>query len=106
MLASSKPNGPNTLGGLNVIRKEAWPFYIKNSGVRLFWEFEAPEGPKEHFWIYIERFAATPVPSRQYIRSLLKPAHDGARPQPVVVPDLRVASRRSLGVVAADVTVR
>jgi len=33
-------------GGLDVIRKEAWPFYRTISGVRLFWELEEPKGPK------------------------------------------------------------
>ena len=35
-------------GGLDVIRKEAWPFYSTGSGVRLCWELEEPEGPKAH----------------------------------------------------------
>ena len=29
-----------------MIRKEAWPFYITISGVRLWWELEEPKGPK------------------------------------------------------------
>jgi len=33
-------------GGLDVIRKEAWPFYRTISGVRLCWELEEPKGPK------------------------------------------------------------
>ena len=33
-------------GGLDVIRKEAWPFYRTSSGVRLCWVLEEPEGPK------------------------------------------------------------
>ena len=33
-------------GGLDVIRKEAWPFYRTSSGVRLWWELEEPKGPK------------------------------------------------------------
>ena len=33
-------------GGLDVIRKEAWPFYRTSSGVRLCWELEEPKGPK------------------------------------------------------------
>ena len=33
-------------GGLDMIRKEAWPFYITISGVRLCWELE-PKGPNE-----------------------------------------------------------
>ena len=32
-------------GGPDVIRKEAWPFYRKISGVRLYWELEEPKGP-------------------------------------------------------------
>jgi len=31
---------------LDVIRKEAWPFYRTISGVRLCWELEEPKGPK------------------------------------------------------------
>ena len=34
-------------GGLDVIRKEAWPFCRTSSGVRLCWEIEEPKGPKE-----------------------------------------------------------
>ena len=33
-------------GRPDVIRKEAWPFYRKMSGVRLCWELEEPKGPK------------------------------------------------------------
>ena len=33
-------------GGLDVIRKEAWPFYRTISGVRLCWELEEHKGPK------------------------------------------------------------
>ena len=33
-------------GGLDVIRKETWPFYRTSSGVRLCWELEQPKGPK------------------------------------------------------------
>ena len=33
--------------GLDVIRKEAWPFYKTISGVRLCWVLEEPKGPKE-----------------------------------------------------------
>ena len=33
-------------GGLDVIRKEAWPFYRTSSGVRLCWELKEPKGPK------------------------------------------------------------
>ena len=36
------------IGGLDVIRKEAWPFYRTVSGVRLCWELEEPEGPKSY----------------------------------------------------------
>jgi hypothetical protein len=32
-------------GGLDVIRKESWPFYKTSSGVRLCWELEKPKGP-------------------------------------------------------------
>ena len=35
------------IGGLDVIRKEAWPFHRTISGVRLCWELEEPKGPKE-----------------------------------------------------------
>ena len=35
-------------GSLNVIRKEAWLFYRKSSGVRLWWVLEEPRGPKGH----------------------------------------------------------
>ena len=34
------------IGGLDVIRKEAWPFYRTTSGVRLYWVLEEPKGPK------------------------------------------------------------
>jgi len=37
-------------GGLDVIRKEAWPFYRTISGVRLCWELEEPKGPKVVSW--------------------------------------------------------
>jgi len=33
-------------GGLDVIRKEAWPLYRTISGVSLCWELEEPKGPK------------------------------------------------------------
>jgi hypothetical protein len=33
-------------GGLDAIRKEAWPFYRTSSGVRLCWDLEEPKGPK------------------------------------------------------------
>ena len=42
------PGRASAPGGLNVIRKEAWPFYRTISGVRLCWELEEPEGPKGH----------------------------------------------------------
>ena len=35
------------LKGLNVIRKEAWPFYRTISGVRLYWVLEEPKEPKK-----------------------------------------------------------
>ena len=43
------------VGGLDVIRKEAWPFYRTISGVRLCWELEKPKGPngveeRSHPW--------------------------------------------------------
>ena len=44
MLGELKPKGPK--GGLDVIRKKAWPFYKTNSGVRLCWELEEPKGLK------------------------------------------------------------
>ena len=31
--------------GPDVIRKEAWSFYRRNSGIRLCWELEDPKGP-------------------------------------------------------------
>ena len=34
------------IGGLDVIQKEAWPFYKTSSGVRLSWELEEPQGRK------------------------------------------------------------
>ena len=34
-------------GGLDVIRKEAWPFYRTSSGDSLCWELEEPKGPTE-----------------------------------------------------------
>ena len=33
-------------GGLDVVRKEAWPFYRTISGVRICWELEEPKGPR------------------------------------------------------------
>jgi hypothetical protein len=33
-------------GGLDVIRKETWPFYRTISGVRLCWELGRPKGPE------------------------------------------------------------
>ena len=41
-------------GGLDVIRKEAWPFYRTSSGVRLCWELEEPKGAHcmhVHLWV-------------------------------------------------------
>ena len=35
-------------GELDVIRKEAWPFYRTISGVRLYWVLEEPRGPRGH----------------------------------------------------------
>ena len=32
-------------GELDVIQKEAWPFYRTSSGVHLCWELEEPNGP-------------------------------------------------------------
>ena len=40
-----------------MIRKEAWPFRAKKSGVRLCWDLEEPSGPKE------------PVPVSAYVGS-------------------------------------
>ena len=34
------------IGGLDVVRKEGWPFYRTISGVRLYWVLEEPKGPK------------------------------------------------------------
>ena len=49
-LPSSSPTNPPTpclcTGGLDVIQKEAWPFYRTISGVRLCWELEEPKGSK------------------------------------------------------------
>jgi len=39
-------------GGLDVIRKEAWPFLKTISGVRLCWELEEPEGPKVYVCLF------------------------------------------------------
>ena len=39
--------GGGDKGGLDAIRKEAWPFYRTISGVRLCWELEEPQGPKD-----------------------------------------------------------
>ena len=38
----------SALGGLKVIREEAWLFCRTSSGVRLCWELEGPEGPERH----------------------------------------------------------
>jgi len=48
LAAPVKPVSAATLctGGLDVIRKEAWPFYRTSSGVRLWWELKEPKGPK------------------------------------------------------------
>ena len=54
------PPRPRT-GGLDVIRKEAWPFYRTCSGVRLYWELEEPKGPKGE----VARCYSTPQPSSQ-----------------------------------------
>jgi len=49
---SGRPTSPSDrdcavlVGGLDVIRKEARPFYRTSSGVRLCWELEEPKGPK------------------------------------------------------------
>jgi len=54
-IAKTRCRAPTTLegtkhnsfsGGLDVIRKEVWPFYRTSSGVRLCWEVEDPEGPQ------------------------------------------------------------
>ena len=34
-------------GAPDVIRKEAWSFYMTIFGVRLCWELEEPKGPKK-----------------------------------------------------------
>ena len=39
--------GTSEIGGLDVIRKEAWPFYRTISDVRLYWVLEEPKGPRE-----------------------------------------------------------
>jgi hypothetical protein len=44
---------PFTQGGLDVIRKEAWPSYRTSSGVRLCWELEEPKGPKGNFKYFL-----------------------------------------------------
>ena len=35
-----------TKSKIDMIRKEAWPFYRTSSGVCLCWDLEEPEGPK------------------------------------------------------------
>ena len=42
----SSPSGKRRLGRLDVIRKEAWPFYRTIPGVRLCWELEESTGPE------------------------------------------------------------
>jgi hypothetical protein len=45
----SPPSGQREIlctGGLDAIRKEAWPSYRTSSVVRLCWELEEPKGPK------------------------------------------------------------
>ncbi len=37
---------PGSIGGLDVTRKEAWPFYRTISGVCLCWVLEQLQGPK------------------------------------------------------------
>ena len=45
--AASPPRSSlSSTGGLDVIRKEAWPFYRTSSGVRLFWQLAEPKRPK------------------------------------------------------------
>ena len=41
---SYKMHGSGSTGELDVIRKEAWPFYRMISSVRLCWEIEKSEG--------------------------------------------------------------
>ena len=53
--------GPVCTGGLDVIRKEAWSFYRTISGVRLRWDLEEPEGPKN-----VRPEAGLSVPRRAY----------------------------------------
>jgi len=36
----------STIGGLDVIRKEAWRFCRTSSSIRLCWELEEPKGPQ------------------------------------------------------------
>jgi len=48
-------------GELNVIRKEAWPFYRTISGVRLYWELEEPKGPKKLARIYFALLGLEPT---------------------------------------------
>ena len=42
----SKPRAILCTGGLDAIRKEAWPFYRTIFVVHLCWELEKPKGPK------------------------------------------------------------
>ena len=46
-------------GELDVIRKEAWPFYRTISGFRLCCELEEPEGPKGYTAAILVRVVAT-----------------------------------------------
>jgi len=62
-------------GGLDVIRKEAWPFYRTTSGVRLCWELEEPKGPKgstafgvERLVLYCRTTSASTAPCTSGIR--------------------------------------
>ena len=47
IMSCHQPPDVLCIGGLAVIRKEAWPFCGTSSGVRLCWELEEPEGPTE-----------------------------------------------------------
>jgi len=46
-MARVRQNGKSSLivQGLDVIRKESWPFHRTIAGVRLCWELEEPQGP-------------------------------------------------------------
>jgi len=54
------------IGGLDVIRKEAWPFYRIISGVRLYWVLEEPKGPNDK---HLHGFSAEPVSVSAYVGS-------------------------------------